>query len=277
MEVRAEIVRLELAETFVISRESQDWADVVHVEPHSRRRRRTGRGGADRPIRRDGGVRAGLRRAARPARRTTIRSRSRRSGAASQRSPASRPRRRRSTRPSTTCRASCSACRSTASSGFRATGRRRRGRSGSAIRTTWRAARRARAPRFQQAEAQARRRRRARRRARAGRSARDRPPAPGGRQRVVDGRRGARRMRASSRHSGSSTSSSRCGEGDAGRRRAPAPLAAPDLRRRGLPHARRRRRDARRSPTGSTSSSRSRAGSARRSGWPTRRVRSGSA
>jgi L-alanine-DL-glutamate epimerase-like enolase superfamily enzyme len=31
MEVRAEIVRLELAETFVISRESQDWADVVHV------------------------------------------------------------------------------------------------------------------------------------------------------------------------------------------------------------------------------------------------------
>jgi len=31
MEVRAETVRLELAETFVISRESQDWADVVHV------------------------------------------------------------------------------------------------------------------------------------------------------------------------------------------------------------------------------------------------------
>jgi L-alanine-DL-glutamate epimerase-like enolase superfamily enzyme len=31
MEVRGEIVRLELAETFVISRESQDWADVVHV------------------------------------------------------------------------------------------------------------------------------------------------------------------------------------------------------------------------------------------------------
>ena len=31
MEVRAEIVRLELAETFVISRETQDWADVVHV------------------------------------------------------------------------------------------------------------------------------------------------------------------------------------------------------------------------------------------------------
>jgi L-alanine-DL-glutamate epimerase-like enolase superfamily enzyme len=31
MEVRAEVVRLYLAETFVISRESQDWADVVHV------------------------------------------------------------------------------------------------------------------------------------------------------------------------------------------------------------------------------------------------------
>ena len=31
VEVRAEIVRLELAETFVISRETQDWADVVHV------------------------------------------------------------------------------------------------------------------------------------------------------------------------------------------------------------------------------------------------------
>jgi L-alanine-DL-glutamate epimerase-like enolase superfamily enzyme len=31
MEVRAEIVRLELAETFVISRETSDWADVVHV------------------------------------------------------------------------------------------------------------------------------------------------------------------------------------------------------------------------------------------------------
>jgi L-Ala-D/L-Glu epimerase len=31
MNVAAEIVRLHLAETFVISRESQDWADVVHV------------------------------------------------------------------------------------------------------------------------------------------------------------------------------------------------------------------------------------------------------
>jgi L-Ala-D/L-Glu epimerase / N-acetyl-D-glutamate racemase len=31
MDVRAEIVRLELAETFVISREAQDWADVLHV------------------------------------------------------------------------------------------------------------------------------------------------------------------------------------------------------------------------------------------------------
>jgi L-Ala-D/L-Glu epimerase len=31
VDVRAEIVRLELATTFVISRESQDWADVVHA------------------------------------------------------------------------------------------------------------------------------------------------------------------------------------------------------------------------------------------------------
>ena len=34
MDVRAEIVRLELAETFVISRETADWADVVHVTIH---------------------------------------------------------------------------------------------------------------------------------------------------------------------------------------------------------------------------------------------------
>jgi L-alanine-DL-glutamate epimerase-like enolase superfamily enzyme len=34
MELRAEIVRLHLAETFTISRESQDWADVVQVELH---------------------------------------------------------------------------------------------------------------------------------------------------------------------------------------------------------------------------------------------------
>lgn len=32
MEVEARIVRLELAETFVIARESRDWEDVVHVE-----------------------------------------------------------------------------------------------------------------------------------------------------------------------------------------------------------------------------------------------------
>ena len=32
MEVRARIVRLHLAETFVISREARDWEDVVHVE-----------------------------------------------------------------------------------------------------------------------------------------------------------------------------------------------------------------------------------------------------
>ena len=54
-------------------------------------------------------------------------------------------------------------------------------------------------------------------------------------------------------------------------------VAAPDLRRRGLPHARRRGAAAPRSRTGSTSSSRSRAGSARRSGWRMPRARSGSA
>ncbi len=31
MDVSAEIVRLRLAETFVIARDTSDWADVVHV------------------------------------------------------------------------------------------------------------------------------------------------------------------------------------------------------------------------------------------------------
>ena len=61
------------------------------------------------------------------------------------------------------------------------------------------------------------------------------------------------------------------------RRGAEAALAAPDLRRRGLPHARRRRRAAPRSRTGSTSSSRSPAASARRCGWRTPPARSASA
>ena len=58
------------------------------------------------------------------------------------------------------------------------------------------------------------------------------------------------------------------------RRRAEEGLADPDLRRRGLPYAARRRRPARPSPTGSTSSWRSPAGSERRSAWPMRPERS---
>ena len=61
--------------------------------------------------------------------------------------------------------------------------------------------------------------------------------------------------------------------GDEGGRDAEGALADPDLRRRGLPHARRRRARAPRSRTASTSSSRSRAASARRSAWRTRRAR----
>ncbi len=59
--------------------------------------------------------------------------------------------------------------------------------------------------------------------------------------------------------------------------RAEGALAHSDLRRRGLPYARGRRRRARSVPTGSTSSSPSRAGSARRCGWCTPPARSASA
>src|SRR5262245_3478468 len=51
MEVSARTVRLQLAETFVIARESQDWADVVQVEV--RTGATTGRGEAA-PIERYG-------------------------------------------------------------------------------------------------------------------------------------------------------------------------------------------------------------------------------
>ena len=119
--------------------------------------------------------------------------------------------------------------------------------------------------------------RRARRRARARGARRHRRAAPGRRQRVLVARRGARGAAAAATSSASSTASSRCAAGDADGREAEAALADPDLRRRGLPHARRRRRAARESRTGSTSSSRSRAGSARRCGWRTPRARSGSA
>ena len=242
MEVRAEIVRLQLAETFVISREAPDWADVVHVT--------LGHDGVDgrgeaAPIERYGetaeSALAFVERARPPRRRRSVRARGDRR-AARGRSRASRRRRRRSTRRSTTCRGSCSACPSTACSGSR----------GAGPPTSWTVwlgdpddmARRAAeaAPRFRRLKLKLGRRRRPRRRARA-RRARGHGPA---------------RSRSTSTSGGRSTRrSTRCGElaalgveyveqplprGRRGRRRAPAPLAGPDLRRRGLPHARRRRR-----------------------------------
>ena len=91
-------------------------------------------------------------------------------------------------------------------------------------------------------QAQARRRRRARRRARAGRARGHRRPAAGRRERVLE--RSTRRSTRS--RSSPSSASSTCEQplraGDDGRRRAAAALADPGLRRRGLPHARGRRR-----------------------------------
>ena len=149
MEVRAEIVRLYLAETFVISRESQDWADVVHVDDRARRHRGQGRGGADRALRRD---------------RRESRSRSSSStpalvgddpfaleeiGAATRgasgRAGGEMRARRGAPRPSGQAARDA---RQSAARRCRASGRRRRGRSGSATRTTWRVARRTAAPRF---------------------------------------------------------------------------------------------------------------------------------
>ena len=125
-------------------------------------------------------------------------------------------------------------------------------------------------------EAEARRRRRARRRARPRRPGRHRAAASGRRQRVVVARRGARRAAAAARaRRRVLRAAAPCGR--RGRADAEGPLADPDLRRRGLPPARQRRRLRARSRTGSTSSWRSRVGSARRSGWRTRRARSGSA
>ena len=106
-------------------------------EPHSRPRGRTWRGGADRPIRRDGGIRAGLCRAAWPARgRRSVRARGDRGP------PRRDPRRagreggarRRPPRPAGQAprRPGHAAPRASAREGPR-----RRGRCGSAIRTTW--------------------------------------------------------------------------------------------------------------------------------------------
>ena len=102
----------------------------------------------------------------------------------------------------------------------------------------------------------------------------DRAAASGRRERVLDARRGARAPAADAE---SSTASSRCPRRRSRRARAEAPLAGPDLRRRGLPHARRRRHLRRARARDQRSSSRSRAAFARRCGWRTPHGRSASA
>ena len=270
--------RCELAETFTIARGSQDTADVVEVELRHGGRLGLRRGGADRALRRVGRVGARVRRGASPARSATTRSRSRRSMA---RLPAERVRgaggdRRRAARPRRA--SSLGAAGLAAARPARGSGRRPRGRSGSAIPTTWRAAPRQVARPLQAAEAEARRRATASTSsACAPCAAVDRRAAPGRRQRVR-GRSTRRSTRCrSSPSSASSTASSRCPAGDPGGAELKRALAAPDLRRRGLPHARRRRRlrrarardqhqarEVRRDPRGACA-------------WRTRRARSGSA
>ena len=129
-------------------------------------------------------------------------------------------------------------------------------------------------PRLQAAEAEARRPRRARRRARQRGARRHRPAAAVRRQRGLVARRGARVPAAADDAPVLRAAARRRRSRRAG---AEAPLAGPDLRRRGLPHARRRRGAAPSARTGSTSSSRSPAGSARRCAWCTPRARSASA
>ena len=78
MEVSARILTLELAETFVISRESSDTAESVVVEIAALRRLGLRGGGADRAVRRVGAVGARVRRGARRrARRRPVRARGR--------------------------------------------------------------------------------------------------------------------------------------------------------------------------------------------------------
>ena len=101
----------------------------------------------------------------------------------------------------------------------------------------------------------------------------DRRAAPGRRQRVLVARRGARVPPAAGDRVLRAAAPGRRSR----RARAEAALAGPDLRRRGLSHARPTSPPARSARTGSTSSSRSPAASARRSAWRTRRARSGSA
>ena len=195
MEVRAEIVRLHLAETFVISRESQDWADVVHVTIAHDGHRRARRGGADRALRGDGGVRARVRRAPRPPRRRRpVRARGGRR-APRRSSTASRRRSRALDAALHDLQGKLLGVPVNRLLGLPARGSadlvdglaRRPGRHGP---TGGRGGAALPAP-----QAQARRRRRPRRRARPRRARGHRPAAAGRRQRVVDSRRGARRVR----------------------------------------------------------------------------------
>ena len=121
----------------MIAREARDWEDVVQVE--LRHGGQVGRGEAAPIDRYDETPRVGarVRRSSTGRSSVTTLSRWRRSASGSPRSPASTPRRLRSTPRSTTSRASCSASRSGGCSGCRGSARRRRGRSGSATRTTW--------------------------------------------------------------------------------------------------------------------------------------------
>ena len=178
-------------------------------------------------------------------------------------------------RRSTTCRGSSPACPSTSCSGCGATGRRPRGRSGSAIPTTWRDAPRLPTQRgFKRLKLKLGGRDGLDLDARPGRSRSDRAPAPGRRQRVLD---------ASTRRS---SCSRRCALEYCEQ---PLPARRPRRARAEAPLRRSRStstRTATRSPTSrsapsartaSTSSSPSPAGSARRCGWRTPRARSGSA
>ena len=196
---------MQLAETFTISRESEDEADVVQVEVAHGDVTGLRRGGADRALRRVGASRrspgsssvelgddpfaldeiddrlaAGRARRARRGRR----------GAPRPAGQAHRPARLQAARPAAR------------------RARRPRGRSGSATPTTWRGARRRSPARgFQRLKLKLGGARRARRRARAGGARRHRPAAAVRRQRVLDARRGARVPAADGARS---TASSRC-------------------------------------------------------------------
>ena len=192
MEVEARIVRLQLAETFVIAREQTDYADVVHVAVTHEGT--TGYGEAA-PVDRYGesdAVGDGVRRRARRARRRRpVRARGRRRAARVDRRRAGGEvgTRRRAPRPPGEAprRSRVQAARAAANRAADLVDdlARRPGRHG--------AARRAGSGDVPPAQAQARRWRRPRRRACSGRPRRDRPAAHGRRQRVVVPRRGARR------------------------------------------------------------------------------------